>query len=121
MTREAFITKSRRAQKLLSWAAWAWMAWFIGVMALVTYFLPHEYRDKPVFEDWRLAVGSSGHVIVSLVFLFWGIDLLSRRYGVICPSCGKTITGSQVVIASSNCGHCGARVLETESNSGGDA
>lgn len=121
MTRVEFITKSRRAQKLLSWAAWAWIAWFIGVMALVTCLLPQEYRDKPVFEDWRLAVGSFGHVIVSLVILFWGIGLLSRRYGVNCPSCSKTVTGSQVVIASSNCGHCGARVLETESNSGGAA
>lgn len=121
MTREEFITKSRRAQKLLSWAGWAWMVWFIGMMAVATYLLPHEYRDKPVIEDWRLAVGSLGHLILSLAILFWGMGLLSRRHGVNCPSCGKTITGSQVVIASSNCGHCGARVLETESTSGGAA
>lgn len=119
MTREEFITKSLRAQKLLSWAAWAWMAWFIGVMGLVTFLLPHEYRSKPVFQDWRLAVGSLGHLIVSVVLLFWGIGLLSRRYGVTCPGCGKVIISSQVVIASANCGHCGDRVLENDNRTGG--
>jgi hypothetical protein len=117
MTREQFITRSRRAQKILSWASWVWMAWFIGVMGLVTYLLPSELRNKPVFEDWRLAVGGLSHLLFSLAILFWGIGLLSRRHGVTCSECGKIITGSQIVIASANCGHCGSSVLETQTSS----
>jgi len=71
-TREQFIATSARAKKLLNWTAVAWLAWFIGVMAIISALLPPELRTKPVFEDFRLALGAIGHFGLSLALLLWG-------------------------------------------------
>ena len=111
LTREEFINRSKSAQRLLTWATLVWLAWFIGAACAVSLLLPPEYRDKPVLDDWRLGLGAFAHFATSLSLLLWGTNVLSRRYGVACPNCGKPVTGSQVVIASGNCGFCGSVVI----------
>ena len=118
-TRKQFLARSKKAKKLLNWAVAAWLVWFIGAQGIVSLFLPVELRDKPVFEDFRLAVGAFGHLSLSLLLLFWGLNAIHRHFGVSCPTCGSFVTASSVTIASGNCGHCGSQVLQIDNSSGG--
>jgi hypothetical protein len=52
-------------------------------------------------------------VIAMIVSLFLLGRRTERRYGIACPNCGKALAAlKHIVIASRNCPHCGARVIE---------
>jgi hypothetical protein len=118
ITREEFIARSREAQKKLNRAAIAGLAWLLGGMLLAMLILPPELHDEPVLNDYRSALLFLGHIVSSFLLLTWGITTLNRRVGICCFACNKCITGSQIVIATGNCGHCGTQVLSHPSAHG---
>jgi hypothetical protein len=49
-------------------------------------------------------------LIGSVVFLNWSVKRRQRRFGMLCPACGETISGvlAHIAVATDRCGYCGS-------------
>jgi hypothetical protein len=60
----------------------------------------------------------AGFVVVivgNAIFLLWYFPRSQRKFGLVCPHCGKLLAGqqsSQIVIATGNCVHCGESIFD---------
>jgi hypothetical protein len=61
-----------------------------------------------------LPLAITGVATLLLVLVLWSQRWTALRYGLLCPSCGRALTGRyrQEALSSGSCGHCHAQVVE---------
>jgi hypothetical protein len=84
----------------------------LGVIAFVDSYLQHHGWSTRI--DSILGLIAIVLLLGLLPLVFWFQKHQQKRFGVICPSCGKPLVGrnGNVVIATGNCGSCGEKVYD---------
>jgi hypothetical protein len=94
--------------------------WALGYFVMYFAFLLACWRVATYMDDqaarWLRTL--FGIVVISVLFgsiplLFWFRKWQLRRFGVVCPSCGKPLVGApgQTALATGSCAHCKEKVL----------
>ena len=113
-TRQAFIASSQRVRRLEG----VW--WGVGVApALIDIVLPQLGGVPDMFKSLNERAGAwlpAGIVLWAFAIMVGSDQLLHRRAGLLCGSCGLILSGSalEVVVSAGACGRCGARVLRRD-------
>jgi DNA-directed RNA polymerase subunit RPC12/RpoP len=70
--------------------------------------------QRTIWLEFLWFVGFFGLLIGIVPLLRWFRKRQQKRFGVECPNCGVPLVdvSAQIVIATSNCGHCGVRILD---------
>jgi hypothetical protein len=72
-------------------------------------------HGMPVWLDNVCALVFIALLAINAIFTVWFIRSQQRRFGLICPCCGKLLAGqqssAQIVIATGNCVHCGEHIF----------
>lgn len=114
MTKQEFISSQEAMTRCSNKRAIIWVVAFFGALigggALIDQI---EKRGSPAWASAVFLIGMLVVVFGSIGLLMWFVKREQRRFGLLCPSCGKPLVGvcSQIAIATGNCGHCGERVF----------
>jgi hypothetical protein len=115
MTKQEFIHRNK---------AWKQSTGRIGAVGVICFFCilgimaaidNHQQRN-----GWSSKIDSllgllTFFLLVSLLpLVFWFQKRQLKRFGMICPNCGKPLVGrnGNVVVATGNCGSCGEAVFD---------
>ncbi len=117
MTKQEFIDSRaaalRRARIVIGPALVLYLALFVGTLQLYQVIAPRgNGRSNPLVAA----------VVIALPTLSFGAALhwlnrrRVRRFGLICPACGKPLTEviGQIAVATGRCANCGASVFEAD-------
>ena len=114
MTRQEFISKNKALRRTLRYAG---LGFGTVILALVIGFGTYLHEAEPPDPIPTYLMTVLFAVLMSFVAAMdWMLHRLHKRYGLVCPSCGRTLTevSAQIAVASGNCGWCGAKLLEDE-------
>lgn len=118
-TKEEFIRKQKAmASSSNKWSV-GFLVVFFGILLAnipLAKFIDHHKLDHQKTVIWIQAlysVGFFGFLIGNVPLMIWFRKRQQRRFGVQCPNCGAPLVdvSAQIVIATGNCGHCGAQIL----------
>jgi len=117
MTRKSFIERQQAATRESSRVNLFWMIIFFGVIIGNALWATSPGNHKS--QAWMNTVYTPlfiGFVLLQLPLMIWYSKRCTRKFGLLCPSCGKPLTGStaQIAIATGNCGHCGSSILNAD-------
>ena len=77
------------------------------------YLLSH---GGPAWIDAASAICFTVMLAFNALFVFRFLQRKQRDFGLVCPHCKKTLMnqqrGSQIVIATGNCIHCGEKIFD---------
>lgn len=119
MTKQEFIARQQAMEAAVKKRGPKWVIIFFGSMACAIPAL--KFIETHSEATWL----APAFAISLLVLLFgsvgWLLLTMSRdhkKFGVLCPNCGKALVSfsSAIAIASGNCGSCGKPVFEPSSN-----
>jgi len=114
MTKQEFIErqqawKRHSGRRLAIWTV-LWFGLMAGVIWIQTLVSARTRANwvEPFFVLLLLAV-----LIGNLPVLIWYSRRQQRRFGVVCPQCGKPLatSGASIVVATGNCAYCGEKIL----------
>ena len=95
----------------------------LGALACILAYMPLKPRYESFLsarfdalaKDFLLAMPMAVPTILALLLLIPVARWTERKFGLSCPHCQKALAPFKaIVIASRNCPHCGARVIEDE-------
>jgi len=114
MTKQEIICRQREMERFGNKRMIGWLVFFFGVIfsgwPLSSYIERHEELTwiGPV-----LGICLFVFLLGNVALMLWFTKYQQRRFGISCPSCGKSIIGfdAKIAIATGNCGQCGARIF----------
>ena len=117
MTRKSFIERQQAATRESSRVNLFWMIIFFGVIIGNALWATSLVNHKS--QAWMNTVYAPlfiGFVLLNLPLMIWYSKRCTRKFGLLCPFCGKPLTGStgQIAIATGNCGHGGSAILTAD-------
>jgi len=112
------------ARRHLKHSAVCFIPILVGLVCLLAY-MPFRERIElwlpanlsPSLKDVLVVLPMAVPVIIPLLLLIPLTKRTDRKFGIMCPACRKDIAAPlfvHIVVASRNCPHCGARVIDTE-------
>ena len=115
MTKDDFVTRQHAAKREENVVSVIWLIVFFA--ALIGNIPLAKWMDHHRSAAWiQVLYGSLffGFLIGNLVVLFWVTKRRARKFGILCPGCGKPLTqvAGQIAVATGNCGHCGAKLFD---------
>ncbi len=115
MTKNEFITRLCAAKRQDRIVTTIWLVVFFGVLfgnLPLTKWLQH-HQSKVWMSTVYLPV-FFGFLIGNLVLTIWLTKRRIRKFGLLCPACGKPLVQAtaQIAIATGNCGHCSKAIFE---------
>jgi ribosomal protein S27E len=114
-TKKEFIRKQKAmASSSNKWSVGSLVV-FLGILLAnvpLAKFIDHQ--KTVIWIQVLYSVGFFGFLIGNVPLMMWFRKRQQRRLGVQCPNCGAPLlvhVSAQIVIATGNCGHCGAQIL----------
>jgi len=115
MTKRDFIERREAMHKDESRGGIIWLILFFGIMIALP-FLGNwlDRNHPPAWIKWVFMVAFLAFMSGNLGWMIWSMKQRTRKYNMVCPSCGKPLTGytGQIAVATGNCGHCGCALFE---------
>lgn len=112
MTKAEFIERYRAHQKHNNGWAILWFVLFFGFLIAGAVFSRHLDAQGSLFQ-LVFGIALFALIVGSLSPLVWLVRRDINKFGLCCPSCGKSLVGvsAQVAIAAGHCGHCGTKLF----------
>ena len=117
MTKIEFATRQQEFNKEALRFSWLFILFCVALVVLAFGILYHfEDEHKHVPNGVALVTFSSTFVLLLFCkrFAFRRFSELKQKHEVLCPSCGKDLTGptGKLAVATGTCAHCGRDILE---------
>ena len=114
MTKSELIARQSKLKRSAATGTIAFLVIFIGVLIGNRWLaLFMDRGDRPLALHILYGICFFGFLVAALWFAIWSAQRRDRRFGMMCPTCGKTISGvlAHIAVASDRCGYCGTRLF----------
>jgi transcription elongation factor Elf1 len=121
MTKSEFLERHQAFQRAGNRFAALWLPVFLGFLFVnipISSWI-ERHANPTMHLAYAIAMPCAFAGLIGWLVMF---GMKQRRsHGLLCPSCGKAMTGvsAQITTATGNCSHCGVRVLSDQSSSVG--
>jgi Flp pilus assembly protein TadB len=114
MTKQELISRQKNLKRSSVVGSLAFILVFFAVLfgnRFVAAFM--DAAKPPLTIQILYGIVFFGFLIGSVWFVSWSTKRRQRRFGMVCPSCGETISGAlaHIAVASDRCGYCGTRLF----------
>ena len=112
ITRQEFIERRDKQRKISGIWSIVLLLLMFGPVCFMAWLEPRRH-DLPAHVWTFLSYTTIFLIFGVLASIYINTWRLTRRFGVCCPECKKSVMQMQaLVIATGRCGHCGGRVLD---------
>ncbi len=117
MTKAELIARQSKLKRSATVGSLGFLVIFFAVIFGNTFFASFIDRgQRPLGLHILYGAALLGFLFGAIYFLSWSTKRRERRFGLVCPNCGHTISGvlAHIAVASDRCGYCGTLLFPDE-------